>query len=497
LPGSAPASSRSLPRTDRRSQHRTVSSDVAFAEKQPALTGQQRDVVFLKPDGHCVVLGAAGSGKTTMAIHRAGFLATAPGIGGPTLLVTFNSTLATHLRSVCEGQSNLTIETYHSFALDYLKSRGEKHLRVFKRTEDCVAQALAEIRGVGPFPAATVNRPVEFFEDEIHWMVGHGVVTRDEYLADVPRLGRAAPLVSDDREAVFAVYQRYMRLRAGLGYRFDWDDLAGHVLRHLAYDNSRRRFRHVVVDEGQDFTPQMVRSLAAMIPPTGSLTFFGDYGQQMYGCRMSWRSVGLDLSDGVVHFDHNHRNTPQIAALAEAMAEMSHFQDGVDMVAPVAVTADGSKPCVVRVREPDRQLAVAAAMAKIRAATKRVGILVRTRAAVYALAPYLDQEENVYKLDRGLQSWPIGPGIFYGTYHSSKGIEFDDVILPLCDAEDLPVKREIEVLGIDEAIARESRRLYVAVTRAKDELLILHGGVLTSLMPPEASRLFAVMEVDS
>jgi hypothetical protein len=40
----------------------------------PPPVGVQKQVVALAPSGHVVVLGTAGSGKTTMAIHRAALL---------------------------------------------------------------------------------------------------------------------------------------------------------------------------------------------------------------------------------------------------------------------------------------------------------------------------------------------------------------------------------------------------------------------------------------
>ena len=65
----------------------------------PTPKGKQADVLGLRPTGHVVVLGTAGSGKTTLAILRAAFLAD-PSTDhfGPTLLVTFNRTLVTYLR---------------------------------------------------------------------------------------------------------------------------------------------------------------------------------------------------------------------------------------------------------------------------------------------------------------------------------------------------------------------------------------------------------------
>jgi superfamily I DNA and RNA helicase len=37
----------------------------------PQPVGHQYDVVYMRPSGHHVVLGTAGTGKTVMAIHRA------------------------------------------------------------------------------------------------------------------------------------------------------------------------------------------------------------------------------------------------------------------------------------------------------------------------------------------------------------------------------------------------------------------------------------------
>ena len=47
----------------------------AVRERLPTPVGKQADVVSLAPSGHHVVLGTAGSGKTTMAMLRAMFLA--------------------------------------------------------------------------------------------------------------------------------------------------------------------------------------------------------------------------------------------------------------------------------------------------------------------------------------------------------------------------------------------------------------------------------------
>ena len=89
--------------------------------------GQQKEVLYLPPEGHVVVLGTAGSGKTTLAIYRALYLCDhETDHGGPTLLVTFNKCLSTYMKHLTQSQQNsVVIENYHRFARGYLKSIGK------------------------------------------------------------------------------------------------------------------------------------------------------------------------------------------------------------------------------------------------------------------------------------------------------------------------------------------------------------------------------------
>jgi len=82
--------------------------------------GRQNEVVALPATGHMVVLGTAGSGKTTMALLRAVFLANLPE-HSRVLVVTFNRALVQYMTQIAGTYpSNITIESYHKFARGYL-----------------------------------------------------------------------------------------------------------------------------------------------------------------------------------------------------------------------------------------------------------------------------------------------------------------------------------------------------------------------------------------
>ena len=430
------------------------------------------------------MLGTAGSGKTTLAILRSLYLAHPDTEhGGRTLLVTFNRCLVTYMRHLAGAIGEwVAAENYHRFARGYLSSRGRLPRGSISSPTDrlhFIRRALHEAQMAGE-RHAILQRPVEFFDEEFEWIQQHGIRDEQEY-TDTERIGRVmARVTRADRAAVFSLFSRYLEQRRRGGKSYDWSDLASAVVEELRADWRDRRYRHVVIDEGQDLSPEALRSLAAAIPEEGSLTFFGDIAQQIYGHRMSWRSAGLAVRD-VWQFRENYRNTRQISLLALALAAMPNFPDDPDLVEPTAPTADGPPPALVRCSSEDDERRLIVSRATALARTGTVAILFRTR----------DQEENLpqqfrnraTRLHRELQRWPPGPGLFYGTYHAAKGLEFDTVFLPFLSDERWPYPPDVQHLGAQEAAVRNARLLYVGITRARSTLVMTYSGRVTPLLP--------------
>jgi len=87
--------------------------------------GKQNEVLALPARGHIVVLGTAGSGKTTMALLRAVGLSNLPNSPN-VLVVTFNGALVQYMEKIINGHlTNITIENFHKFARGYLNSRSK------------------------------------------------------------------------------------------------------------------------------------------------------------------------------------------------------------------------------------------------------------------------------------------------------------------------------------------------------------------------------------
>ena len=447
------------------------------------LVGRQREVLYLPPSGHTVVLGTAGSGKTTLAILRSLHLSD-PNTdhGGKTLLVTFNRCLVTYMKHLAgKLQRPIIVENYHKFARGYLSSRGKLPSNSIASPDDrtvFISCALDQVRNDG-LEGAILERPVEFFDEEFQWIQQQGISKKKDYV-DAKRIGRTATRVERrERPLLFKIYKRYLDLRRLGGKQYDWSDLASTVRSELSDDTSERLYRHVVIDEGQDFSPEMLRSLAAATPSYGSLTFFGDIAQQIYGHRVSWRSAGLRAGK-VWQFKENYRNTKQISQLALALADMPYFPDDPDLVEPIAPNADGPPPALRRAADEHAEWQFVLAQAQHLAETGTTAVLFRTQ----------DQEHhhsiaNATRLHRDLDRWPSGPSLFYGTYHAAKGLEFDTVFLPFLSNERWPHPDDVSSLGKDEATVRNARLLYVGITRAKSALVLTYSGKITPLLPKQ------------
>ncbi|WP_152399136.1 3'-5' exonuclease [Paenibacillus cellulositrophicus] len=463
----------------------------------PSPIGKQAEVLALPEQGHFIVLGTAGSGKTTLAIYRAAYLAKAHcNANEKTLLVTFNKALVTFLKSISgDLLTNVDVLNYHKFARGYLAYRKKMgHLdivppysqRYFTKSEliTCAYDAVkSENKGI-----ATLERPVEVFIEEINWIQKHGITTLEEY-QEVERTGRSGTRINrNTRKYFYMVYENYLEVRTNKGYLYDMEDLAYFVQEELRNDSTKRMYKHIVIDEGQDFSPTMLQSLSLAIPYNGSLTFFGDVAQQIYGSRISWRSAGFHRPV-IWKFSQNYRNTKEIAALGLAISKMPYFKDDADLIEPQFPRASGPLPALIKFGNEEMELNYYLDEIKNLITNQTVAVIVRDRETLNLFRNKLAEKKiRSHELSGEMNSWNSRPGVWVGTYHSAKGLEFDTVIMPLCTSDRLPAEERILSLDSDdEACSEEIKLLYVGVTRARRGLIISYSGERTKLLPSDES----------
>ena len=423
------------------------------------------------------MIGSAGCGKTTMALYRALLLnGSALDFGGDTAVITYNRSLSNWMTRVVEDHDDRPdVMTFHSWAkevlsvndgaLDGYLSNAWEMKRLTKRGYMNVKGRMGSRR--------VFSRTPDFFTEELAWIDGMGIVSLSDY-KNANRAGRGdTRLTAEDREGVWAVRDEYLRQRSAAGYRFDLRDIASEVLR-TELSPKNLPYRHLVIDEGQDLKPQMLRALAKATPEGGSIAFFGDPTQQIYGNQMSWRSAGFSIQKQWV-FTRNHRNTKQIARLAEAVGAATTNASLGD-----EPSREGPLPELVRFGCVGVETFEIAQRASV-AAEKGTSVAVLARRQKVAAAVAKAASVSTRQLSRSTKQFESGV-VYWGTVHSAKGFEFDEVFVVGLDDASWP---DPIVVGQSDTIAatdQDAKLLYVAVTRARNSLTLSYAGTPTDLI---------------
>ncbi len=234
----------------------------------------------------------------------------------------------------------------------------------------------------------------------------------------------------------------------------------------------------LLIDEGHDFRPEWFKLIVQMVNPTSnSLLVLYDDAQSIYQKsarqKFSFKSVGIEAQGRTTVFKINYRNTREISRVAalfaaDLLTERATDEDHVPTVSPIAIGREGPAPLFIQLPTlPDEVAWIAAhlqcahdgglpwhsmavlyreyypAGKSIKAALRKVGIPATWKSEV----AFGSNQETVKLM-------PM---------HSSKGLEYPLVIVAGLGAIDTVVDSELR---------EEARLLYVAMTRATDELVM-------------------------
>lgn len=448
-------------------------------------------------NGPAKVTGGAGTGKTVVAIHRARYLAQqllerrAP---GRVLLATYTSSLASNvdqtLRSFCTADEyrRIDVMTVDSLARQTLASARVKPRAAGSEQLRELADAAASMSGIdahgldGRFLIAEWEQVV----------LARRLLSLAEY-ASSPRPGRGRSLARSARKDVWSAIERLRNelTRRGLATYLQIADLAADLLT----SRPARSFAHVIVDESQDLHPAQWRLLrAAVAEGANDLFLAGDAHQRIYDYRVSLLSLGIDTRGRSRRLKVNYRTSQQILgwALGILTGEPIDDLDGqLEEQVGYRSTFHGPPPSLHTFTTPAEEATFVAAQVKQwledGVAPSAIGAVARTRRDLEALRSALDDEE--------LTSTEIGsdaaqPGVNVGTMHSSKGLEFARLAVVAVNADNVPLPIAVTSEQEDATqhaldLLRERCLLYVACTRARDQLIVTSSGAPSTLLPSD------------
>lgn len=505
---------------------------------------EQNEIIRRKPQHNLIVQGAAGSGKTTVAMHRISYILYnyekefAPEdfyiIGSNQILLDYITGVLPELGVY--GVSQMTME--------------QLFIRLLYEDWDPRYTVRPVVKGVTPPVKGTLSwfRDLETFCERLQWeliprrevrleatgallMTGEeieAILRQNRSLSRADKIGRLTELLTVRLEneisgkyfsyppeeqkrllrrckihfgrrewkgSVVALYDDFLKEQRNAGHPVDLPDGCFDVydLAALAYlykcikeSETIREAGHVVIDEAQDFGMMVYASLVCCLSKC-TYTVMGDVSQNIsldYGLN-DWAELRSLLLPG--EFDYfgllrkSYRNTIEISRFATDILYHGSFQ-----IYPVdPIIRHGNEVSVRACPDFDALVEETAAVVT---AWQQSGY--ETIAVICSDA---DQADRVTDRLRGRlplllsdhERLAFGAGVMVLPLEATKGLEFDAVLLFDASAEHYPAK--------DGYV----KRLYVASTRALHELTVLYQGELTPLIAepvPEGRKHHAVLE---
>lgn len=445
----------------------------------------QRKLVEADANGPVKVTGGAGTGKTVVAMHRARHLAKQH---KNVLLTSYVRTLCANMERAlglfCSASEieRITVSSVHSQAL------------AFARAIDPEAQPASEDETHALLDhAARKEAPGwgrSFVRTEWDNVVAiQGIRTWEEYRT-AKRTGRGSGLSVKDRKDLWGAFEAVRRDQKRR-HEYDWAAVCLMGRDALEQGKTESPFDAVVIDEAQDLKGPELRFLAAL-SQRENLMLVGDTGQRIYPGGFALLSLGIDVRGRSHTLRVNYRTTEQIRRAADKMlGTISDDMDGgTEDRSKVRSLLKGPEPTLRGFATECEELkAVSEQIQKWQQdglAPRAIGVFARSRKQLEALDTVLSEAGiPVHALD---SDGDVSEGVRLGTMHRAKGLEFKAVVVLGCEDKLIPSAFVLNQLDDpqdqEDAVAREHRLLYVAMTRARDELLVTWTGKPSRFLQP-------------
>jgi superfamily I DNA/RNA helicase/mRNA-degrading endonuclease RelE of RelBE toxin-antitoxin system len=456
------------------------------------LTDEQIALVRVSASGPILIKGVAGSGKTTIGLYRAHYLAGVIeqqrrifGKSPSILLLTYTNTLAKALKQLYvelygELSHGIVIDTFSHWMMQQLRRYRTFTITSPDQRNAFTQQAQQEVALEFPDDIAVSTRPLGFFISEIDEVIrARGLETLQEYQL-VNRIGRDTGLDRErHRPIVWRIYERYQQLLDEHNL-VDFADLPRLVLQSC---NPLTQYDVVVIDEAQDLPPVYLRlasKLLADFEESRSLTLLADPAQSIYYRGISWKEGGINVRGNRTRtLAKNFRNTHQILEAAR------HILDGCgdlklenEYIPPTSTHRLGPKPVLAQYDENNEAiLFVVRTIIKLCQSEKYrpgdIAILARNDdLSLSALRKLLAKENIPWVHFRDEQFEILENQVKLLTMHSAKGLEFPVVFLIDLREGIIPYITSRETEEAD--LAQERKLFYVSMTRASERLYLLY-----------------------
>lgn len=482
---------------------------------------REQNRIIRNEEAHTLIIqGVAGSGKTSVALHRIAYLLYA--LKGTIsskeiLIISPNSVFADYISNILPelGEENVP-EISMEHLLSGLLDHKYKYQNFFRQQEELLTKPapdfIERIRYKASFefissldrfilfmentyfravdvrltPSLTI--PAGFIEEQFRRFNRYPMRRRfeemTEYIVEMLKIQYAFTattvqknLLKKEIKKMFGgnndleVYKNFFQWigKPGLfkmrkGRVLEYADLAALAYLRMALEGTHapNRVKHLLIDEMQDYSPIQYKVIQKLFPCRK--TVLGDSGQSInpYGSSTAGMIQKAFVTGEIMELHKSYRSTYEITGFA-------HTLRPDQAVEPVA--RHGEKPQIAGFTdEKEEEAALIDRIASFKkSASRSLAIICKTEGQAGEIAGKLKAHVgDVCFLSS--QSSAFVQGIVVTSAHIAKGLEFDEVIIP--QANDRNYHSEID-----------KSMLYIAATRAMHRLTLTYSGNRCSFLP--------------
>lgn len=454
----------------------------------------QRKIVNKSYSGSARVLGGAGTGKTVVAMHRAKHLAAELKDKERILFTTYTANLASdikdNLRKICTLDEIRRIDVINldAWVSQFLREHGYPAEIVYEEKADNLwEEAVLGTDFSGEFP-------VSFYEEEYNRVVVAQEAFSLEKYVKASRTGRGTRLDRKKRMQIWKVFEAYQNLMKENQVR-DINTAMYECRLLIEKISSETRYKHVIVDEGQDLSANAFRLLRSIAGEEHENDIFivGDAHQRIYKNKAALSKCGINIRGRSSVLRINYRTTEEIRKAAFALLNGISFDDLDDsfdtgdrcqslthgLVPEIIATANANE-------EFDAILAKVKGLIDGGVSAKNICVVARTHKLLDDyIAHFTSSGIRCYEIkgnkadDRGLD------GIRVATMHRVKGLEFQYVFVVAANNRIIPLASAIDhtdAVSEQETMTAEKCLLYVALTRAQKGAYISGYGKMSEFL---------------
>jgi mRNA-degrading endonuclease RelE of RelBE toxin-antitoxin system len=433
----------------------------------------QKKLVEWHTTGPMNINGAAGTGKTVALIHRAVYLAKR--IQHPkekVLLTTFTTNLSITLKGLIKkldkkAAEKIEVTNLHALARTICNRSGWKG-RIGDRSDyNSIWQIIWNKPDLGELPLSQ-EELIKEYEQVVD---ANGIDTEEDYLTTV-RSGRPR-LTRKNRRLAWPVFRDFGReLKKRNLFTFEG---AIHQARLAVEQENFKSYRHVLVDEIQDFSLEALRLIRALSPiKTGEdnpLCTAGDGHQRIYRTNIPLSRAGINIRGRSRRLKINYRTSEQIRKYAQSILhglDIDNLDGNVTSIVGDHSAFKGPEPIIEYCKDATAETDVIVAWIEMLINDQNFGT------HEICITPYKPEmitalnDKNIPVLQlkpREIDPGETEPGVRMGTIHRIKGLEFRAIALACADTND-PLNDLKNALQISRC------ERYVAATRAREYLLV-------------------------